>query len=59
MSQLHATWAARVRPTIEPITGALPDAAPDALGRRRHGADFAWLHGEFTRVAASEEGATW
>jgi ring-1,2-phenylacetyl-CoA epoxidase subunit PaaC len=60
LSELHADWRAQVRPVLEPILGIeLPAAAPDADGRRRHTDDFRWLHGEFTMVARSEEGATW
>ncbi len=33
--------------------------APSSDGRQMHGADFAWLHGQFTMVAASEPGASW
>lgn len=56
---LHRTWVDRVRPALEPIAGALPDAAPRPDGRRTRTDDFAWLHGEFTMVAASEAGASW
>ena len=59
MGALHAEWAARVRPAIEPIAGALPSAAPTIDGRERRTDDFRWLHGEFTSVAGSEQGATW
>ena len=60
MAELHAEWRAQVRQVLEPIVGSqLPDALPDADGRRRHTDDFRWLHGEFTMVARSEEGATW
>jgi ring-1,2-phenylacetyl-CoA epoxidase subunit PaaC len=59
MSDLHAAWVAKARPTLEPIAGSLDDAAPDAQGRLRRTADFAWLHGEFTHVARSDAEATW
>lgn len=59
MSSLHATWQARVRPMLEPISGALPPAGPTADGRSRRTDDFRWLHGEFTQVSRSEEGALW
>jgi ring-1,2-phenylacetyl-CoA epoxidase subunit PaaC len=59
MASLHATWQARVRPVLEPITRELPAAAPTGDGRERRTDDFRWLHGEFTSVFASEEGATW
>jgi ring-1,2-phenylacetyl-CoA epoxidase subunit PaaC len=58
-ADLHRQWQDRVRPVLEPIAGALPDAAPTAEGRARRTDDFAWLHGEFTSVASAEEGATW
>ena len=59
MRALHADWEARVRPVLEPITGALPAASPTLDGRERRTDDFRWLHGEFTSVAGSEPGATW
>jgi ring-1,2-phenylacetyl-CoA epoxidase subunit PaaC len=59
LSELHAEWQDRVRPVVEPLTGRLPAASPDRDGRRRRTDDFRWLHGEFTMVASSEEGATW
>ncbi len=48
-----------VRPVLEPITGTLPPAVPTLDGRTRRTDDFLWLHGQFTMVARSEEGATW
>jgi ring-1,2-phenylacetyl-CoA epoxidase subunit PaaC len=59
MTQLHSEWLERVRPTLEPIAGALPSVTPREDGRIRRTDDFAWLHGEFTMVARSEEGALW
>ena len=60
MADLHAEWQAEVRPVLEPIVGsALPPAGPEPDGRRRRTDDFRWLHGEFTMVAGSEDGATW
>ena len=59
MRALHAEWQERVRPILEPICGELPPAAPGIDGRERRTEDFAWLHGEFTSVARSEEAATW
>jgi ring-1,2-phenylacetyl-CoA epoxidase subunit PaaC len=59
MAGLHATWIAAVRPRLEPIAGELPVVSPSADGRSRRTDDFAWLHGQFTMVARSEQGATW
>jgi ring-1,2-phenylacetyl-CoA epoxidase subunit PaaC len=56
---MHGTWQATVLPVLEPITGDLPRAEPAPDGRTRRTEDFAWLHGQFTMVARSEEGATW
>jgi ring-1,2-phenylacetyl-CoA epoxidase subunit PaaC len=59
MRALHASWQHAVRGVLEPITGDLPIAEPSPDGRTRRTQDFAWLHGQFTMVARSEEGATW
>ena len=59
MRAMSATWQATVRPILEPICGELPAAAPTIEGRQRRTESFAWLHGEFTSVARSEEVATW
>ena len=59
MRALHVEWLERVRPILEPICGELPPATPTLDGRERRTEDFAWLHGEFTSVARSEEAATW
>ncbi len=59
MRAMSMTWQARVRSKLEPICGALPAATPSIDGRTRRTSDFAWLHGEFTSVARSEEAATW
>jgi ring-1,2-phenylacetyl-CoA epoxidase subunit PaaC len=57
--ELHGEWLGTVRPVLEPITGALPQASPRADGRRRRTDEFRWLHAEFTSVARREDGATW
>ena len=58
---LRQRWLARITPRFAelglPAMPAPPLPAPDA--RTLHGADFGWLHSEFTMVAASEAGATW
>ena len=60
MTELHAEWQTQVRGVLEPIVGAtLPADGPEPDGRRRRTDEFRWLHGEFTMVARSEEGATW
>ena len=59
MAELHTTWLTRVRPPLEEIAGALPHVAPSRDGRRHRTDDFRWLHGEFTMVARSQQGATW
>ena len=59
MDALRAAWLQRVRPELEPIVGPLREAAVPADGRTKRTEDFRWLHGEFTMVAGSEEGALW
>lgn len=57
---LEREWRAAIGPVFErhrlPV---LPPTADPAGGRAGHGADFAWLHGEFTSVRGSDPGATW
>ena len=59
MRALHADWQAQLGPVLAPIAGDLPAATPSIDGRSRRTDDFRWLHGEFTSVARSEEGAVW
>ena len=59
MRALHADWHAQLGPVLAPIAGDLPAATPSIDGRSRRTDDFRWLHGEFTSVARSEEGAVW
>lgn len=61
MESLRRRWLERVVPACEalglPTAGA--DVAPAEDGRTRRTDDFAWLHGEMTMVARTEEAATW
>ncbi|MEO7334870.1 MAG: 1,2-phenylacetyl-CoA epoxidase subunit PaaC [Gemmatimonadales bacterium] len=60
METLRDRWLARVLPRFAELGfPALPSIPAPADGRIVHGADFAWLHGEFTMVSASDPGATW
>ena len=60
MAELRRRWLDHVTPKLRGLDLPMPDAPePEASARRRHNGDFAWLHGEFTTVARSEEGATW
>ncbi len=57
---LRASWLERVVPVLRSLDLPVPvDAAPPADGRSRRTEEFAWLHGELTMVARSEEAATW
>ncbi len=61
LEALRTRWLERVRPLLEAAHLSIP-AEPDGPGtdgRTRRTDDFAWLHGEFTMVAGSEENATW
>ncbi|HYM52769.1 MAG TPA: 1,2-phenylacetyl-CoA epoxidase subunit PaaC [Candidatus Dormibacteraeota bacterium] len=64
LETLRHRWLDRVVPILEglrlPVPPEAERAAPPAGdGRTRRNDDFAWLHGEFTMVARSDEGATW
>jgi ring-1,2-phenylacetyl-CoA epoxidase subunit PaaC len=61
LEALRARWQERVLPILEGLGLPLPpaDARPAGDGRTRRSEEFAWLHGEFTMVARSDEGATW
>lgn len=64
METQRARWLERIVPVLASLRLPVPpagelDAAPPAHGRTRRTDDFAWLHGQFTMVAASEAGATW
>lgn len=57
---LRADWRDRVQSILAEQRLWLPDAGvPSSDGRTRRTDEFDWLHGQFTMVAASEEGATW
>ncbi|HJP72232.1 MAG TPA: 1,2-phenylacetyl-CoA epoxidase subunit PaaC [Candidatus Limnocylindria bacterium] len=57
--ELHRRWAEHVTAVLGELGIGLAPAAVPADGRTRRTEDFAWLHGQFTMVAASEAGATW
>jgi ring-1,2-phenylacetyl-CoA epoxidase subunit PaaC len=59
MRAMHVAWQGAVLPVLALITGAMPKAIPSIDGRTRRTEEFAWLHGQFTMVARSEEGASW
>jgi ring-1,2-phenylacetyl-CoA epoxidase subunit PaaC len=60
LSELRRRWLDRVTPvlaTLDLLPAETPEPAAD--GRLARTDDFRWLHGEFTMVAGSEEGAAW
>jgi ring-1,2-phenylacetyl-CoA epoxidase subunit PaaC len=61
LETLRRRWLERVIPILEALALPVPpvDARPAGDGRTRRSDEFAWLHGEFTMVARSDEGATW
>jgi ring-1,2-phenylacetyl-CoA epoxidase subunit PaaC len=60
LAELRDRWHERVQAGIAAVgLPPLADAAPDDGGRSRRTDDFAWLHGQFTLVARSDEAATW
>ena len=64
LETLRRRWLDRVVPILEglalPVPAEAERAAPPAGdGRTRRSEEFTWLHGEFTMVARSDEGATW
>ena len=58
-AEMHERWLGKVRPVFAELGLAVGEPSVPADGRTRHTEEFAWLHGEFTSVAASERGATW
>ncbi|MGH2358632.1 MAG: 1,2-phenylacetyl-CoA epoxidase subunit PaaC, partial [Candidatus Limnocylindria bacterium] len=60
MEALRQRWLERVTPELKVLGLGMGDAPPpEAAARTDHDPDFEWLHGEFTSVARSEEGALW
>ena len=60
LHEQRGRWAEGVTATLGEIGIRMPSAvAPDDAGRSTRTDDFAWLWGQFTMVARSEEGATW
>jgi len=60
MAELEVDWRAGIGPTFARFgLPELPPTRDPASGRTGHGAEFAWLHGEFTKVRRSDPGATW
>jgi ring-1,2-phenylacetyl-CoA epoxidase subunit PaaC len=64
LEELRRRWLERTVPALGSLGLPAPGteeraATPPADGRTRRTDDFRWLHGEFTMVARSQEGATW
>jgi ring-1,2-phenylacetyl-CoA epoxidase subunit PaaC len=60
MAELERDWRARISPMFARFdVPTLPPTRDPERGRTDHGTDFAWLHGEFTKVRRSDPGATW
>ena len=61
LEAMRARWLERIRPRLEAAHLPVPTTpgSPGADGRTQRTDEFAWLHGEFTMVARSEEDATW
>jgi ring-1,2-phenylacetyl-CoA epoxidase subunit PaaC len=61
LETLRSRWGERVATPLAALGLPAPGDAepPSAEGRTRRTDDFAWLHGQFTLVARSDEGATW
>jgi ring-1,2-phenylacetyl-CoA epoxidase subunit PaaC len=60
MTELEHVWRAGMTPVFQRLDlPPLPPTSDRERGRTDHGADFDWLHGEFTNVRRSDPGATW
>ena len=60
MTELEDRWRASIAPVFADLDLPMPPPAADPeRGRLDHGADFAWLWGEFTSVRRADPGATW
>jgi ring-1,2-phenylacetyl-CoA epoxidase subunit PaaC len=60
MADLERDWRAGLAATLTRLSlPTLPATTHPERGRTDHGADFEWLHGEFTNVRRSDPGATW
>ncbi len=59
-AELDDRWRASIAPVFANLDLPMPPPARDPeRGRLDHGADFAWLWGEFTSVRRADPGATW
>jgi ring-1,2-phenylacetyl-CoA epoxidase subunit PaaC len=60
MVELEGRWRASIAPVFARLDLPMPPPARDPdRGRLDHGAEFAWLWGEFTSVRRADPGATW
>ncbi len=60
MTELEGRWRVSIAPVFADLDLPLPPpASQPERGRLDHGADFAWLWGEFTSVRRADPGATW
>ena len=60
LQALRDRWRARVQDGLAAVGLPTLDDGPSAEdGRTRRTDDFAWLHGQFTMVARSDQAATW
>jgi ring-1,2-phenylacetyl-CoA epoxidase subunit PaaC len=60
MTELEGEWRTGMTPVFQRLDlPILPPTSDPERGRSDHGADFDWLHGEFTNVRRSDPGATW